>query len=314
MRFHPIKTNDFSTAFGANSGKLLAQDMIWRISMLIRASILLLAATFLGCSGSKQQPRSASSQRARLCRSDDTKDCQTQCDRGSLPSCVRLSQMLQLGAGGLGNQQQIEQVARRIVVLSRQECGSNSAEACLTLAGAVFHGRGGAPKDVTKAMSLLGKACQLGSVDGCYALGALHLQGGQGVKSNPARSTQLLSKACTGGHQQACSLLAACYLHGHGVAPDPQRSARLFTNACRQEVPNACANLSAMYISGKGVAKDIRAGLFLMQRACVLGHVPACQQLVILDKASRSKVKSKSKRKRKRKRRRARRRARRRSS
>lgn len=75
------------------------------------------------------------------------------------------------------------------------------------------------PRDVTKGLSYLNKACDMGSADGCYFASSLYITGTD-VPRDMRRAFRYAERACELKNMQACSNVAIMYTRGEGVKKD----------------------------------------------------------------------------------------------
>ena len=102
---------------------------------------------------------------------------------------------------------------------------------------------------------------------GCTRLARAHLLGA-GAPKDPTRAASLLERACTGGEITACGYLGSLYAAGEGVAQDFSRAASHFKQACDKKVLTACVGLGRLYAEGNGVQRDEAKAAELFRQGC----------------------------------------------
>lgn len=124
-----------------------------------------------------------------------------------------------------------------------EDCDRGIAFACAIVATRVERGDG-VPKDLTRAVRLLERACELRDAASCVSAARMHASG-TGVPPNRAKQVELLTAACTLGDALACSVPAKAFANGAGVTKDERRAADLLQRACAGGVATACEELES---------------------------------------------------------------------
>jgi len=203
----------------------------------------------------------------RLCDVGDLDECTAQCNRGHLPSCVRLANIY---SEGKRVPQDYDMAAR----LYDLPCEYRIGVACSNRAS-IFARK----HDYVNAAEYFRRGCESDDPNGCYQLATAY-EDGRGVAADAAQAVVLSKKACDGGDVRGCDSLGVLYMRGKGVAVDPARAVGLFGRACDAGNAWGCGNLGSAYQEGMGVARDgARAGE-LRQRACDGGAREFCASTV----------------------------------
>jgi TPR repeat protein len=198
-----------------------------------------------------------------LCQPGDLDDCTRQCDRGHLPSCVRLGNLYFEGS----------RVPKDLAVaaqLYELPCTYHIAAACTNRAAIYAQ-----EHDMEHAAAYYDRACHGGEPAACYRL-AFYYENGTGVPHDATRAAALYQTACDGDEMRGCSNLGLLYMNGNGVARDETRSARLFEKACAGGNAGGCGNLGSSYQIGLGVPCDPVRAAQLHKQACEGGEKRFC--------------------------------------
>lgn len=203
-----------------------------------------------------------------LCEVDDLDDCAKQCNRGHLPSCVRLGNIY--GAGT-----RVEKDLTLAAKLYELPCTYQIGVACSNRASILARDH-----DFAGAAEYYRRGCNSDDPGGCYQLASLYEEG-SGVPADAAQAAALYQKACNGGDARGCSDLGVLYLHANSVAFDEGRAAVLFGRACDGGNAWGCGNLGSAYEAGTGVARDPARAEQLRERACEGGVKAFCASVPV---------------------------------
>ncbi len=197
---------------------------------------------------------------------------------------------------------------RRAVALNQAACDGGNLLGCRCLGRLYVRGKGVA-RNLSLAMSRLGRACDLGDATSCVLIGTLHVEGAFGAPDY-AKAAPYYLKACDGGDGGACVRVAGCYRSGQGLPRDEAKALEFDDKACkageqtgcrsleeaeaaaRRSAPGAlaanqracaggvaraCRDLAWTYAKGEGVAKSPGEAQRLLDRACDLGDAAVCR-------------------------------------
>ncbi len=203
-------------------------------------------------------------QKWHLCAPGDLDDCTLQCERGHLPSCVRLGNIYFEG-------KRVPKDLARAAELYELPCTFHLAEACFNR-GQIY----ASEHDAEHAAKYLSRACDGGLARGCGNLGIAY-EAGDGVARDAAHAAALYKTACDGGDMRGCSNLGVLYMNGDGDRPDPVAAAHLFETACTGGNAGACGNLGSCYESGRGEVRDPTRAAELPRQACDGGAKAFCR-------------------------------------
>jgi TPR repeat protein len=203
-----------------------------------------------------------------LCDVGDLDECTAQCNRGHLPSCVRLAIIY---SEGKRVPRDYEMAAR----LYDLPCEYHIGVACSNRASILAHNH-----DDVGAAEYFRRGCESDDPNGCFKLASMY-EDGKGVAADAAHAAVLYQKACDGDDVRGCDNLGFLYLRGQGVAPDQARAVGLFKRACDAGNAWGCGNLGGAYQEGwGGVARDGARAKELRQRACDGGAKQFCASTV----------------------------------
>ncbi|MBX3230079.1 MAG: sel1 repeat family protein [Labilithrix sp.] len=209
-----------------------------------------------------------------ICDPSNAIECEQQCTRGSLVSCVYLGKSVR------------ETAPDRAVKLYERACDGGVAEGCGRL-GAMKSDLGllerscrdgwfpactavGATKfkagDKVDVVAAFKRGCDGGSADDCESYGALFVM--KFLPPNDAEQLRAFQRACEGGSKVGCANLAQMYAQGRGTSTDVARAVTLLRSSCDRGASASCAALSSHYLAGNGVERDPAKALALMERAC----------------------------------------------
>jgi TPR repeat protein len=118
--------------------------------------------------------------------------------------------------------------------------------------------------------------CLSGVAEQCFDLGRDYFTGRAGFPRDAARSAAGYARGCALGHREACNNFADAYEYGAGVPRDLTRAADLYDRACRLGEPLGCANLGHLIENGEGVPRDVPRARALYRDACAAGTTYAC--------------------------------------
>jgi TPR repeat protein len=166
-----------------------------------------------------------------------------------------------------------------------QGCDAGDLDACMEIARRCVTGREGFEKDVARTLSLYERACNGGHADGCRYLASAY-RAGDIVPKDETRGLQLLQKACDlqselGQPELACHALGVAYEWGSGVARDSTRASTLYERACDLGHENGCSSAASLYQPSTGVLKDATQWAAMMEKHCdhPAAHGVPCLQL-----------------------------------
>jgi TPR repeat protein len=150
-------------------------------------------------------------------------------------------------------------------------------------------GRGGLPKDDTKAAELLKLAADQGLANAQYNLGALYANGRGGLQKNNEQAVHYLKLAADQGEANAQAILGVCYINGVGGLPkDDMEAARLLKLAANQGSSVGQFNLGFFYETGRGgLPKSDEEAARLYKLAAEQGWSGAQYRLALLYEAGR---------------------------
>ncbi len=196
-----------------------------------------------------------------------------------------------------------------------EACELGDPRACTYAGRLVLDGRG-VPRDVTRGIDLLDRACGRGEIlacrvavrwladaeharvieggaevrgrldqqldcltgvrDACVEAGLSYGRGRDGYPLDVARSAEAYERGCTLGQKVACNNLGDAYEYGNGVRRDLARAAELYDRACQAGEPLGCANLGHLVENGEGVPRDVPRARTLYRDACAAGNDYGC--------------------------------------
>lgn len=249
-----------------------------------------------------------------LCRENDVADCQKQCDRGDLPSCVNVGFSFERAAGAARDD-------KRALMAYKKACDGRFMRGCAGLGSMLFYGQGvdvdyataktafenacnagdargcnglgnvyrkgkGATKSMATAVKNYDRACKLGYVGGCKHVGDIYANG-KDVPKDDARAMDAFQAGCRGGDESACLWQASLLAEGRGGAKNPGLAQQLVTRAmgtlekeCKGMENLSCKTLAETYQYGfAGVRKDIKTAVTYYDAACSAGLGDACGDL-----------------------------------
>lgn len=186
-------------------------------------------------------------------------ECVGECQKGSLESCVRLSQMKLLGRG-------VPLDLRGGAELAAQSCERGHGRACAVVAE-VFMADDRVAHDLPRAGEFAKKSCRLGDEIGCLQFGQA-LKAGFGMKADASMAAQAFTKSCNGGVEGACSELGLLFERGDGVPRDDGKAALLHKRACDGSEMVGCVNYGLSLEFGSGVRADVPLAAKFYERAC----------------------------------------------
>jgi hypothetical protein len=140
------------------------------------------------------------------------------CDAGLLSSCVRAARLAEE-----------ESQTAEAQALDERACNAGSGEACHLLARLTDADRFGAPRDPSRSLELLERACDLEWWVDC-ASAASRLAGHDGA-ADARRATELFARGCKGGGR-GCIEAAERLRDGVGSSPDAPRALEAFQVTC----------------------------------------------------------------------------------
>ena len=109
-----------------------------------------------------------------------------------------------------------------------------------------------APKNLSKALELLSKACSMQVMGACNNAGLVY-QSNKDMK----RAIEMFDTSCRGSLPNGCFNLSAIYLQGLNDVPKDMRKALEFSvKSCDLGHSWGCANAGRMYKIGDGIEKD----------------------------------------------------------
>jgi TPR repeat protein len=196
-----------------------------------------------------------------------------------------------------------------------EACDLGDARACMHTGRLLLDGKG-LPRDVTRGVGLLDRACVAGEVLACRVAvrwladpehahavtegtevrarldrlldcltgeGAActevaldYSRGRDGYPRDLARSAEAYERGCTLDQKVACNNLGDAYEYGDGVRRDLPRAVELYDRACRGGEPLGCANLGHLIENGEGTPRDVPRARSLYRDACAAGDVYGC--------------------------------------
>ncbi|MGI9079153.1 MAG: serine/threonine-protein kinase [Gemmatimonadaceae bacterium] len=212
-----------------------------------------------------------------------------ECEEGDGLGCVNAARDLHSGGDGITpNEEKSKNYLKRAIVAFDRACAqldatapfnpgdADNARACWRLAQLTSDGDG-LPKDVTKAATLLGRACAGGVSGGCFDLGFAYLNGHGVAKDNPS-AARFLQNACDLDATH-CGEFASMLASGSAFQKDMVRAVSLYERGCEGGGGDACNGLGVHLYRGEGVTQDIPRALTLYQKACTAGAAVACFNL-----------------------------------
>jgi TPR repeat protein len=113
-------------------------------------------------------------------------------------------------------------------------CDRGDLRSCAFGAGCLLH-EDGFPKDVERAMALLGAACAKGEKVGCRNL-AFELESGTYIEADAARAFGLMKKACQLDDPDACAHLGRYHERGVGTSVDVGVARGLYRASCARGI------------------------------------------------------------------------------
>lgn len=210
-------------------------------------------------------------EKAYQCSGRDPAECETQCDKGNVPSCFIVGVMNESGGG-------VPQDYARAAKLYDQTCKQGLAEGCNRLGVMHFYGTG-VPKDGPRAVRLFLGSCRFGLADACNNLGFV-LDVGRGVQRDSVKAAQLFEAACNGGDVPGCFNAGVLHSAGRGVKNDETRAAAFFERArqggvvarfrggCNYGNAYSCFGLGYMHQRGLWLPKDEAAAKSYFEKSC----------------------------------------------
>ncbi len=173
---------------------------------------------------------------------------------------------------GLDARQRGEQ--ERALSFFERACEQGDGEACNAAGYMLSHGEG-APRDISRAISLGTRSCDLGFWEGCRNLGASLVE-----SDDPEDATQgraLLARACEGGSPSGCHAMGRSLLYGQGGAVDRPAAIRAFGRSCQLGFAPGCTRYASSLFPGD--EDDKAQARNLVEWACDQGDAEGCGYL-----------------------------------
>jgi TPR repeat protein len=209
------------------------------------------------------------------CDATSPQDCERECRRLDVGSCVRLGNFLYEG-----------RLVRKDPVRAGQlftfACNKGLVIACSNL-GILYEKGEGMEMDIGRAVELYRRACDGGDAKyGCSLLAHMFEQG-KGVTADVSRAKVLRERACDAGHAPDCFALGL----RQEKAKNLPKAASLFQRACDGGVAQACVKVGEAFSTGRGMERDPTAAVSALERACNAGSQEGCGAYgsVLLDQA-----------------------------
>lgn len=202
-----------------------------------------------------------------LCKDRDEADCTTQCDRGSMESCLRLAWLKR-------------DRAERDKLLERA-CAAGVGRACSAL------GEFAMPGDLKRAAELLDKSCALGEAWVCWNTGQWYING-RGFPKDEAKGALMVERGCSLGYAPACASYGGLFISGVGVKGDVPRGLGMFQKLCDNGQGYYCHQLGSMYATDRkaledrrlpapaAVKRDVAKGVRVWEQGCSVGSLWSC--------------------------------------
>lgn len=182
-----------------------------------------------------------------LCRENDVADCQRQCDRGDLASCVNVGFSFERAAGA-------QRDDKRALMAYKKACDGRFMRGCAGLGSMLFYGQG-VDVDYATAKTAFENACNAGDARGCNGLGNVYRKG-KGAPKSMATAVRNYDRACKLGYVGGCKHVGDIYANGKDVAKDDNRAMEAFQAGCRGGDESACLWQSMMLAEGRGAPKN----------------------------------------------------------
>ncbi|MFO0566271.1 MAG: tetratricopeptide repeat protein [Polyangiaceae bacterium] len=204
---------------------------------------------------------------AHLCKSGDAKDCKTQCDAGSIESCVRLAA--------------VTPSATDANALLTRGCDAGLAGACADLGDRKLR------TDQAAGLALLEKSCALGEAWVCWNTGLWFLEG-RAVPQDENKAAYLVQRGCALGYAPACASHGDLLIAGRGVKQDVARGLSTYQKLCDNGQAYYCHQLGSIYATDRkaladmrlpapaSVTRDVARGVTVWEQGCALGSLWSC--------------------------------------
>jgi TPR repeat protein len=170
----------------------------------------------------------------------------------------------------------------------QKACDDGQPDACFRLGFAYGEGSG-VPRDETRALDLLERACTLGGFRYCPLLAQDLLEGSSDRPPDRPRARRLLALSCEGGWGTSCLSLGEMELSEEREAGAPrsllpaaelyEKGLRLLEHGCDQGQLAACAALGAALLPTRSGVPNAERALDLLRRACDGGEASGCLAL-----------------------------------
>jgi hypothetical protein len=196
-----------------------------------------------------------------------------------------------------------------------EACDLGDARACTHTGRLLLDGKG-LPRDVTRGVGMLDRACVAGEVlacrvavrwladaeqaravtkgtevrarldqlldcltgvgAACFQVGLNYSRGREGYPRDLSRSVEAYERGCILDQKVACNNLGDAYEYGDGVRRDLSRAAEFYDRACRGGEARGCANLGHLLENGEGTARDVPRARALYRDTCAAGDEYGC--------------------------------------
>ncbi len=153
-------------------------------------------------------------------------------------------------------------------------CEQADGASCNAAGYMISHGEG-APRDVSRAVTLGIRACDLEFWQGCRNLGVAWVAVED--PATAARGRALLSRACEGGSPSGCHALGMSLLGGQGGAVDRPTAIQAFGKSCQLGFAPGCTRYASSLFPGD--EDDKIQARNLVEWSCDAGDAEGCGYL-----------------------------------
>lgn len=211
----------------------------------------------------------------RLCKPMDRADCEDQCGRGDLNSCVNLGILYEKGKGTPRDD-------KKAIAAYEKACSKGNQRGCSGLGVMIYFGYG-VNADPAKAAKYFQDGCRAGEARACNGLGrAYHF--GKGAAKNEEGAAVMYRKACGLGYALSCRHLGNAYNKGQGVPKDEVMAFQSYSRACQGNDARGCLQLAFFTRTGKGTSKDTakadamaKTAIAIIQQQCEANDSESCE-------------------------------------
>lgn len=162
----------------------------------------------------------------------------------------------------------------KAVEFYRKASDQGNALAQNNLGFAYASGRGGLPKDDAKALELIQKSAEQGNAAGQNSLGFFYSTGRGGLPKDDTKALEFYRKAADQGNTMGQTNMGLFYAAGRGGLPrDDAKALEYFRKAADQGNANAQNNVGFFYFTGRGgLTKDDQQARSWLQKSADQGN------------------------------------------